>query len=91
MIWGLWYWQAESIIDVKLGEADAGSYKYETMAALLDWWETIKKDKNGKHFHNRQKHFYLFAISVDGILGREALVLFANSSRIMAAKMDEPI
>ena len=37
MIQGLWYLQVESIIVVKLGKADADSYKYGPMAALLSW------------------------------------------------------
>ena len=52
MIQGLWYRQVESILYIKLGDDDAGSYKYEPMAALLDWWETIKKDKHVKHCKN---------------------------------------
>ena len=32
-----------------------------------------------------------FVISVDGMLGKKALVILANLSQIMAAKMDEPI
>ena len=43
MIQGLCYQQAEAIIELKLGDAGTDSYKYEPMAALLDWWETIKK------------------------------------------------
>ena len=46
MIQGLWDWEVEAIIGIKLGNADEGSYKYEPMEALLDRWETIKKDKH---------------------------------------------
>ena len=46
-------WQADSIIDIKLGDADTDSYKYEPMEELLAWWETIKKDKYGKHYHDQ--------------------------------------
>ena len=35
--------------------------------------------------------FSLFVLSVGGILGKEALVVLANLSQLMAAKMDEPI
>ena len=35
MIQGLWYRQADTIIDVKLGNSDADSYKHEPMMALL--------------------------------------------------------
>ena len=91
MIRGLWDRQAEAIIDVTLGDADADSYRFESMAALLAQWNKIKKDKHGKHCHDQQKHFYPFVLSVDGMLGREALAVLANLSRLMAAKMDEPI
>ena len=52
MVQGLWDRQIEAIIDVKIGDADADSYKYEPMASLLARWETIKKDKHSKHCHN---------------------------------------
>ena len=35
--------------------------------------------------------FSPFVLSVDGIMGKEALVVLTTSSRPMAAKMDEPI
>ena len=38
MIRVLWYRQADNIIDVKLGDADTDSYKYESMAVLLERW-----------------------------------------------------
>ena len=90
MIWGLWDRQVEAIIDVKLGDSDADSYKYEPMAALLARWETIKNDKHCKHCHNQRKHFSPFVLSVGGILGREALVVLSQLIRFMADKSYEP-
>ena len=58
---------------------------------LLDQWENIKKDNHGKHFHNQLKQFSTFVLSINGMLGREALVVLANLSQLIAAKMDEPI
>ena len=83
MIQGLWYLQVEAIIDVKLGGAGADSYYYEPTAALLAWWGNIKKYKHGKHCNN--------VLSVDGMLGMEALVVLVQLSRTMAAKREEPI
>ena len=91
MIWVLWDRQAEAIIGVKTGDGDADSYRLDTMAALLTQWKKFKKDKHGKHCHEQRKHFYLFVISVYCVLGREALVVLATLSRLMAAKMDETI
>ena len=60
------------------------TYKYEPMTSLLASWENIKKDKYSKHCHAQRKHFLSFVLSVDGILGREALVLISQLSQFMA-------
>ena len=57
MIRGLWDRQAEAIVDIKIGDADTDSYKYETVA-LLAWWET---KKHSKHCHNQRKIFPEFS------------------------------
>ena len=56
------------------------------MEALLCWWETIKKDKRGNHCNDQQKHFSPLFLSVDVILGREALVVLVQLSQTMAEK-----
>ena len=85
IVQGLWDHKVEAIIDVKLGDTDADLYKYEPTAVLLAWWETIKKDKNGKHCHDQQKTFVL---SVDGITGGESLVVLSQLIQVMEAKRD---
>ena len=70
MVRGLWDCQVDAIIDVKLGDADVDTYKYELMKALQARWEKINKDKHGKKCHNKRKHFSPFFILVDRILGR---------------------
>ena len=67
MIRGLWDRQVNTIIDVKLGDADADTYKYKPMTALLSMWEKIKKDKHGKHCHNQWEK-----IAVCSFSGRNA-------------------
>ena len=84
MIRGLWDCQVNAIIYVKLVDADADDYTYKPMEALLSRWVNIKKDKHGKNCHYQQKHFTLFVLSVDGMLGREALVVLSQLSRFMA-------
>ena len=74
------------IINVKLGDADAETYKYEPMASLLTRWKKIKKDKHSKHCQHQRKYFSPFVLSVDGMLGREALIVLSQSSRVMADK-----
>ena len=61
------------------------------MDKLLALWENKNKDKHGNQCHNQRKMFSSFFISVDGMLGKEALVIVANLSQLMADKMDESI
>ena len=91
MIQGLWDCKFDTSIDVKLGDADADTYKYEPMNIFVCRWEKIKKDKHSKHCQNQQNHFFSFFISVDGMLGMEALVVISQLSRFMAEKMEEPL
>ena len=49
MIQGLWDRQVDAIIDVKLGDSDAETYKHEPTTKILDRWEEIKKYKHGNH------------------------------------------
>ena len=51
----------------------------------------MKKDKHSKNCHKQREHFSPFVLSVDGILGKEALVVLANLSQLMEAKTDETI
>ena len=81
---GVWDRQVDAIIDVKLGDSDADTYKYEPMTVLLTRWENIKKDKHGKHCNNQRKHVLPFVLSVDVMLGREALVVISQLRRVIA-------
>ena len=61
------------------------------MDKLLSVWEKTKKYKHGKVCYNQWSHFSPFVLSVDGVMGKEALVVLATLSRLMDAKLDEPI
>ena len=58
------------------------------MTALLARWEKIKKDKHGEHFNDQGKHLSPFFLSVDGMLGREALVVLSQLRRVMEEKRE---
>ena len=75
VIQGLWSGQVEAIIDVIIGDSGVDSYKYEPMEALLFCWKTIENYKHGKNCNEQRKHFFSFVLSVDGIIGRETLVV----------------
>ena len=80
-----------AIIDVKFIDANTETWNPEEIDNILDWWEKINRYKQGKNFYELQKHFSMFVLSVDGIMGKEAKFLLATLSWIMAAKTDEPI
>ena len=91
MIRGLWDRQVDAVIDIKIGDADADTYKYEPMTSLLARWGKIKKDKHGKHCHDQREHFSPFFLSVDGMLGRKALAVIYQLSQLMAQKRGETL
>ena len=91
LVRGLWERQTGTIIDVKIGDAGANTYRFDPIVMLLGWWEKNKNDNNGNHFHDQWKKNYLLVISFGIMLGREALVILADLSRLMSEKMYEPI
>ena len=54
------------------------------MGKLPDQREKEKKDKHVMNFHEQRKHLSLFVLSVDGMNGKEALVVLMNLRLIMA-------
>ena len=86
MIWGLWYQKAESTIGIKLGNTDTDYYIFDPIPALLAMWEKINKGKHDNNCHNQQKHFSMNVISVNSILGREALAVLPSLSQLVAEK-----
>ena len=43
----------DTIVDVRFGDSDLDTYKYEPMDNLLDCWEKENNDKNGKQYHEQ--------------------------------------
>ena len=89
IIQGLWEIKTDAIIDVRFGDTDADTY--EPMDKLLVFWYKENRDNSGNQLHEQRKHVYQFFLSVDGILGKEALVVLPNVSRLMAEKLEKPI
>ena len=54
------------------------------MDKFLACWEKQTEDKHGKNFHEKRKHFSLFVLSVDGMLGKEDLAVLVNFSQLVA-------
>ena len=49
LIQGLWYRHTDAVINIKIGDADADTYRFEPMVTIVAWWEKIKKDKDGNN------------------------------------------
>ena len=50
----------------------------------------MNKDKHSNHWHEQGKNI-CFSLSIDGMLGKEALVVLQNLSILMSAKLEERI
>ena len=90
LIWILWEIQTDAIIEVRFGDADADTYKYEPMYKLLACWG-IKIRISTLNTATSNGFFPAFFFSVDGILGKEALVILTTFSQLMEEKLEEPI
>ena len=75
-------WAYSRQIDVILGNPDRDTHKKEPMRMLLAKWKKVQ---------TQETDFSLFVLSVDGTIGKEALVVPANLSQLMEARMEEPI
>ena len=91
IIWVFWELQTDAIIGVKFGDTDNDTYKNDLMDKNLNRWEKQQTNNHGKRCHKQWKHFHPFVLSVDVMLGKEALVVLMNLSQLMTEKMDEPI
>ena len=90
IIQDLWESQNDSIIDIILGDPGCDSHKKEPTRTLLDWWENKRRTKTAS-IATSNGIFSPFVLSFDDMLGKEALVVLANLSRLIAAKLEEPI
>ena len=90
---GLWEIQTEAIIDVRFEDTDVDSQKPVRMDKFFAGWEKLNKDKHGKacYCYDQRRHLSPFNLSMDKIMGKEALVVLDTLSQVMASKMDKPI
>ena len=71
---GVWTPQAEALFDVRVTDMDASSYVNRSVAAVLASAEEEKKHKYLSAAESWRTSFTPFVISVDGVLGHEALM-----------------
>ena len=82
IIRGLWEIQTDAIINVIFGDSDTDTYKKEATGKLLARWEKESRYKDGNKWHE-QGIFSTFVLLVDGMLGKENLVVLTNLRRLM--------
>ena len=61
------------------------------MDKLLEGWYNTKKEKHIQACYNQRRTFSLFVLSVDGMMGKEALVVLSTFIQLMDAKLNKPI
>ena len=70
---GVWQPQTEALFDIRVVDTDAQSYTEHSVEAVLSSAEQAKKTKFTQAAELRRAFFSPFVISVDGLMGCEAL------------------
>jgi hypothetical protein len=89
LIRGLWQNGTDCIIDVRLTDTDAPSYRSRDPAKVLEQHEREKKRKYLQPCLEQRRHFSPFVASTDGMLGKEATTMLKKLSARIAEKSGE--
>jgi hypothetical protein len=87
---GFWARGTECIVDVRVTDTDANSYKTRDPASVLKSQEKEKKRKYLAACLEQRRHFTPFVVSTDGMLGREASTFAKRLSAKLAEKWQKP-
>lgn len=87
---GLWSRGVDCIIDVRVTDTDAKSYKDQDPSKVLANQEREKKRKYLNLLLDQHKHFTPFVVSVDGLIGKEAHTLVKKLAELLAEKTGKP-
>ena len=90
LIRGLWAIGTDCIIDVRVTDTDAKSYRSKDPAKVLEAQEREKKKKYLQACLGQRRHFTPFVVSTDGLLGKEAKTLLRKLSALLAEKWEKP-
>ena len=87
LIQGLWKIYTDAIISVRFGDLDTDTYRKEPME--ISWIDGRRKIRKKTVIPATSKiKFSPFLLSVDGIFGREAIVVLKNLSQLMAEELE---
>jgi hypothetical protein len=90
LICGLWARGTDCIIDVQIVDADAKPNRSEDLDKVSAAHEREKEKKCLGACLEQRRHFSLFVVSVDGLLGKEAKFLLIKLSAMLAEKWEKP-
>ena len=90
LVRGLWERGTDCIIDVRVTDVDAKSYRSRAPHKVLESQEREKKKKYLDACLKQRRHFSPFVVSTDGLLGKEAKVLMRTLAAKLAEKWEKP-
>jgi len=80
----------ECIVDVRVTDTDAKSYRTSSPEKVIESQEKRKKSKYLKPCHEQRRSFTPFVVSVDGLMGREAKALLKRLAHHLTDKWKKP-
>ena len=89
-IYGFWAPGTKCILDVRITDPSAKSYRKKDPRKVLETQEKEKKDKYLRKCLEKRMHFTPLVFSVDGMAGREAKKAMKNLASLLAAKWERP-
>ena len=89
-VWGLWSRGTECILDFRVTDPSAKSYRKKDPIKVLETQEKEKKDKYLRKCLDRRKHFTPMVFSVDGMAGKEAKKTMKHLASLLAEKWEPP-
>ena len=72
MVRGFWDGRKDAILDVRITDLDAKSYRNRDSTKFIEDHEELKKKKYGEACKYQNRGFTAFVCSVDGFLGKES-------------------
>jgi hypothetical protein len=90
LIRGFWARGTDVIVDVRVTDTDAKSYRSRDPHKVLASQEAEKKKKYLQACLEQRRHFTPFVVSTDGLIGQEAGELLKRLSLRLAEKWERP-
>ena len=90
LVRNFWDKQHDLIVDVRVTDTDAPSYRKRDPMKILELQEKEKKKKYLEPCLNQRRSFTPFVVSSDGLLGREAKLLLKQLSKLLVDKWQKP-